>query len=400
MTDALPPLHGIRVIELAHVMAGPTCGRLLADLGADVIKLERPGGEDSRKMAPPWQGGESSAYLMINRNKRGLCVDLKQEAGKAILKDLVRRADVLIENFRQGALDALGLGYAELSAVNPRLVWCAISGFGRTGPYAARGGYDLIVQAMAGLMSITGEGPGRPPVKVGTPIADIGAGVLAALGIVAALQARARTGLGQQVDTSLYEAAILQTFWQSAIAMATGETPQPMGSAHPLDAPYQAFETADGWLVVGAANQANWLRMLGAMGADALDADPRFASNPARMENLAALIDTLTPLFRARTTADWLALFENAGVPAGPVASITDMLADPQTVARDMVVEVEHPSAGSIRSLGMPIKFSASKTPRPRPAPRLGEHNRTVLSELGYSDQSITELEAAGVLGT
>jgi crotonobetainyl-CoA:carnitine CoA-transferase CaiB-like acyl-CoA transferase len=400
MTDALPPLHGIRVIELAHVMAGPTCGRLLADLGADVIKLERPGGEDSRKMAPPWQGGESSAYLMINRNKRGLCVDLKQEAGKAILKDLVRRADVLIENFRQGALDALGLGYAELSAVNPRLVWCAISGFGRTGPYAARGGYDLIVQAMAGLMSITGEGPGRPPVKVGTPIADIGAGVLAALGTVAALQARARTGLGQQVDTSLYEAAILQTFWQSAIAMATGETPQPMGSAHPLDAPYQAFETADGWLVVGAANQANWLRMLGAMGADALDADPRFASNPARMENLAALIDTLTPLFRARTTADWLALFENAGVPAGPVASITDMLADPQTVARDMVVEVEHPSAGSIRSLGMPIKFSASKTPRPRPAPRLGEHNRTVLSELGYSDQSITELEAAGVLGT
>ena len=284
------PLTGLKVIDLSHVMAGPTCAMLLADMGADVIKVEKiPGGDDARRMAPPTIAGESAAFLMMNRNKRGIALDLKTEAGRMVLSRLLQDADVLIENYRRGTMERMGFGYEALHASNPRLIYCSISGFGRTGPYADRGGFDLVAQGMSGLMSITGEGPGCPPVKLGAPVTDITAGILACVGILAALHSRASSGQGQMVDTSLFEAGIIHTYWQSAIAFATGQAPGPMGTGHPLNAPYQAFPAADGWITVGAANQGNWLRLLEALEAPELGYDPRFANNPERMRNLPAL---------------------------------------------------------------------------------------------------------------
>ena len=393
------PLAGIKVIELAHVMAGPTCGLMLADLGADVIKVEKmPDGDDTRRMAPPAIGGEAAAYLMMNRNKRGVAVDFKRTEGQAIGRRLISAADVVIENYRKGTLERLGLGYDALRELNPRVIYCEVSGFGRTGPYAERGGFDLIAQGMSGLMSITGEGPGRPPVKCGAPVTDITAGILAAMGVLAAYVHRLKTGEGQRVDTSLFEAGIVQTYWQSAIALATGQAPGPLGSAHPLNAPYQAFETADGWITIGAANQANWLRLTEALEASALRNDNRFATNDARMANLPALATALTPLLKRRTTADWLKRLEAAGVPAGPVLDVAQMHADPQTAAREMVVDVPHSRLGKVKTLGAPVKFSATPAGVTRGAPLLGEHTREVLREHGYADAAIDALAAAGVI--
>src|SRR5215467_1122302 len=393
------PLAGIRVIELAHVMAGPTCGLMLADLGADVIKVEKmPDGDDTRRMAPPAIGGQSAAYLMMNRNKRGIAVDFKREEGQAIGRRLITGADVVIENFRKGTLERLGLGYDALRERNPKVIYCEVSGFGRSGPYAERGGFDLIAQGMSGLMSITGEGPGRPPVKCGAPVTDITAGILAAMGVLAAYVHRLKTGEGQRVDTSLFEAGIVQTYWQSAIALATGHAPGPLGSAHPLNAPYQAFETADGWITIGAANQANWVRLTEALETSALRDDPRFATNDARMANLPALVAALTSPFMQQTTAHWLERLEAAGVPAGPVLDVTQMQADPQTAARGMVVDVPHSSLGKVKTLGAPVKFSATPAGVARGAPLLGEHTREVLREHGYADTDIDTLAASGVV--
>jgi crotonobetainyl-CoA:carnitine CoA-transferase CaiB-like acyl-CoA transferase len=393
------PLAGMRVLELAHVMAGPTCGLMLADLGADVIKVERvPGGDDTRRSVPPEVGGESAAFLMMNRNKRGIALDLKHPGAREVLLRLVRNTDVLIENYRHDTMAKLALGYDVLTQVNPALIYCEISGFGRTGPYAERGGFDLIAQGMSGLMSITGEGPGRPPVKVGAPVTDITAGILGALGCVSAYVERLRTGKGQRVDTSLFEAGITHTYWQSAIAFATGVAPGPMGSAHPLNAPYQAFETADGWINIGAANQANWDRFTRVIEAPHLKGDPRFKDNRGRMANLALLAETLTPFLQKRTSADWLARLEAAGVPAGPVLSVTDMHADPQAQAREMIVETAHPKAGATKAVGLPIKLSETPGGIRRPAPLFGQHTREVLAEAGYSATTIEALAKAGAV--
>jgi crotonobetainyl-CoA:carnitine CoA-transferase CaiB-like acyl-CoA transferase len=393
------PLTGLKVIDLSHVMAGPTCAMLLADMGADVIKVEKiPGGDDARRMAPPTIAGESAAFLMMNRNKRGIALDLKTEAGHTVLSRLLQDADVLIENYRRGAMERVGFGYQALRASSPRLIYCSISGFGRTGPYADRGGFDLVAQGMSGLMSITGEGPGCPPMKLGAPVTDITAGILSCVGILAALHSRASSGQGQMVDTSLFEAGIIHTYWQSAIAFATGQAPGPMGTGHPLNAPYQAFPAADGWITVGAANQGNWLRLLEALEAPELGYDPRFANNTERMRNLTALNAALTPLFKHRSSAEWLRRLEEAGVPAGPVLDVNQMHADPQTLAREMIVETTHPKAGQVRAIGLPIKFSDTPGGLRRAAPVLGQHTREVLRDHGFSDTQIDQMAALGAI--
>jgi crotonobetainyl-CoA:carnitine CoA-transferase CaiB-like acyl-CoA transferase len=390
------PLGGMKVLELAQIMAGPTCGLMLADLGADLIKVERiPDGDDTRRMDRPAVGGESAAFMMMNRNKRGIALNLKLPAGQAALKRMAAQADVVTENYRKGALDKLGLGYEALRAVNPRLIYCSISGYGRTGPYASKGGFDLIAQGVSGLMAVTGE-PGGAPVKVGPPVCDINAGLLAALGIVSAYVHRLKTGEGQFVDTSLYEAGIQQSYWHSAIYFATGEAPGRSGSAHILSAPYQAFRAADGWLTIGGANQANWQRLARVLGAPEWIDDARFRTNAERMKHLEPLVALMNERLKARTVREWITALEAEGVPCGPINSIADMVADPQTVARAMVVELEHARAGRTRALGLPIKLSATPGRVTRPAPLLGEHTRQVLGEFGFSATEIDALYACG----
>lgn len=393
------PLSGMRVIELAHIMAGPVCGLMLADMGAEVIKVEKLDGDDTRRTIPPAIDGESAAYMMMNRGKRGISLDLKHPDGVAVLRRLLGGADALIENYRAGTMERLGIGYETLRAEFPALVYCSLSGFGRTGPYADRAGFDLVAQGMSGLMSVTGEGPGRPPMKCGPPVTDITAGILAAMGVVAAYTNRLKTGRGQAVDTSLFEAGITHTYWQSAIAMATGVAPGPMGSAHPLNAPYEAFETADGWITLGAANQTNWLRLLAVLDAETLSDDPRFALNRDRMAHRHDLAAALAPIFRAHSSAEWLARLDAGGVPAGPVLDVNAMHRDPQTLAREMVVEVDHPRVGRMKTLGLPVKFSDTPGRVHGPAPLLGEHSRAILSEAGYTDPEIDGLIDRGVVG-
>ncbi|MEO1307286.1 MAG: CoA transferase [Pseudomonadota bacterium] len=392
------PLTGMKVIELAHIMAGPACGMMLADMGADVIKVEKPDGDDSRRFLPPDIKGESAAFMMMNRNKRGIALNLKDPKAVAALRTLLDSADVVVENYRHDTMERLGLGYDTLRQSNPKLVYCAISGFGRTGPYAERGGFDLIAQGMSGLMSITGEGPGRPPVKPGAPIADITAGFLAALGCVAAYSRARETGQGQMVDTSLFEAGISLTYWQSAIAFATGEAPRALGSAHPLNAPYQSFRTRDGWINVGAANQRNWMRLLDVIEAPDLADDPRFETNHGRITNLEALVPLLEDRLKSRDTADWLARMDEAGLPAGPVMDICEMHRDPQALARDMIVETDHPVAGPVKTIGLPVKFSDTPGGVESPAPTLGQHGAEVLLEHGYSPADIDRLMSEGAL--
>ena len=393
------PLAGIKVIEFAHIMAGPVCGLMLADMGADVIKVEKiPGGDDTRRTVPPDIGGESAAFLMMNRNKRGIALDLKTQDGKEIARRLLADADVATENYRKGTMERLGLGYDEVRKFNPGIIYAELSGFGRSGPYANRAGFDLIAQGMSGIMSITGEGDGGPPTKCGPPLSDITAGILAAMGVLGATIHRMKTGEGQRVDTSLFEAAITHTYWQSAMAFATGISPGALGSAHPLSAPYQAFEAADSWITVGAANQTNWLRLLEALERPDLQEDPRFADDSGRMANIDDLVPILTGIFKRRPASDWLERLEGAGVPAGPVLDIAGMQADAQALARGMVMEVPHSRVGPVKTLGHPVHYSATPTEITRGAPLLGEHTREVLAQYGYSGGEVDKFLAEGVV--
>jgi crotonobetainyl-CoA:carnitine CoA-transferase CaiB-like acyl-CoA transferase len=392
------PLAGMRVLELAQIMAGPTAGMMLADMGADVVKVEKlPGGDDSRGYREPRVNGVSAPFLILNRNKRGIALNLKHARGREVLLRLVRGADVLTENYRRGALEKLGLGYDVLSKANPGLIYCAISGYGRDGPWADKGGFDLIAQGVSGLMSITGE-PDGPPVKTGNPVADINAGILAVTGILAAWAHKLRTGEGQIVDTSLMEAALQQTYWHAAIHFATGESPGPTGSAHILTAPYQAFRAKDGWINIGGANQANWERIAEGLGHPEWRDDARFRTNSDRMANLSALTALMNAALATRTKAEWIDTFDAAGVPVGPVNSIGEALSHPQALARGMVVDLVHPQAGATKALGCPVHFSATPTSVTRPAPMLGEHSREVLAEAGYSDAEIDAFVAEGVV--
>jgi crotonobetainyl-CoA:carnitine CoA-transferase CaiB-like acyl-CoA transferase len=393
------PLTGLKVVDLTHVMAGPTCTLMLADMGAEVIKIEKiPAGDDTRYMVPPKIGDEAASFLMMNRNKKGIALDLKTPGGAKVLRRLIASADVLVENFGPDVMDRLGFGYAEISKAHPALIYCSLSGFGRTGPYKHRRGFDLVAQAMTGIMSFTGERPDGPPVKCGAPLSDITAGIIAALGILAAYTHRLKTGQGQWVETSLFEAALVQTYWQAAIALATGLAPKAMGSAHPLNAPYQAFKASDKWIVVGGANQKNWLRTLEVLGATNLAQDPRFVTGGDRMANLKELEALLSERFATRPAEYWLNALEEVGVPCGPVNDMLQALSDPQTIAREMVVEVDHSSLGRVKTIGLPIKFSETPGKVRSGAPRYGEHTAAVLRAHGFEDDEIAALEREGAI--
>ena len=396
----MQPLSGVRVIDVTQIMAGPFCTMLLGDMGADVIKIEKPdGGDDIRRSGPPFVAGDSAAFLNIGRNKRSVVIDIKTPEGAKIVRRLARTADIFVQNLRPGRIEGFGLGYDDLRAVNPSIVYATITGYGRTGPYKDKPGFDLMAQGMSGIMGVTGH-PGQPPVKVSVPITDLNAGLFTAFGVLAAYVNRLKTGTGQHVDSSLLEAGVAYTFWESAIYFATGSPPGPNGSAHQLSAPYQALPTSDGYLTIGGATQSNWERLCRAVGRAELLSDPRFAANADRMANRAALERTLSETFMTRTTAHWLGVLDRAGVPCGPINDMSQVYADPQVIARDMVVDIDHPTAGAIRNVGIPVKFSETPGTVRRPPPRLGEHTHEVLVEFGYTADEIAALERQGIVKT
>lgn len=392
------PLAGVRVLDVTHVMAGAWCGLLLAEMGADVVKLERPGrGDDFRRRLGDGQRG-FEPFSAVNHSKRSLALDLKRPEGAEVLRRLAAGADVLVENYRPGTLERLGLGFRDLSRANPRLVYASISGFGATGPWRDRGGFDLMAQGLAGLMSLTGE-PGGQPVKVGVPIADLTAGSLAALGILSALVARARTGRGQHVDTSLFEAALSTTVWESALYFGLGVVAKPEGSAHRLAAPYEAFRTRDGHLTLGAANQATFERLCAALGREDLLADPRFAGPVERLAHRRELAAILQAIFETGTTAHFVDRLNAAGVPAGPVLALDEVFRQPQVAARAMVASLPRPEGGSDHVLGPPVKLSDTPWRARHAAPALGAHSREVLAEAGVAADEIEALVRSGVVG-
>jgi len=394
---AAPPLEGLTVLDLSTQLSGPYCSMLLGDLGADVIKVERPGQGDDARAFPPFVNSESAPFMTFNRNKRSLTLDLKQPAGREICLRLAARADVFLENFRAGAAERLGLGYTRVSTVNPRIVYCSISGFGQTGPYRERGGFDLIAQGMSGLMSITGEEDG-PPLRVPIPLTDLGAGMFGAIGILAALAAREKSGRGQWVDTSLLETPIAWSVYEAAGYFATGEVPPRLGAGHRASAPYQPFRTKDGWLNLGAAGQQFWPKICEVLDLPDLSKDPRFATNAERVKHRKELAALLQRRFDRETTAHWLSRLEAEGVPAGPILTYDQVFADPQVRHREMVVEVDHPVAGQSRVLGVPIKFTESPAGIRRAAPTLGQHTPEILKTLGYSDDDLARLRTEGVI--
>jgi formyl-CoA transferase len=392
-------LENLTVIDLTQVMAGPFCCQLLGDLGADVIKVEPPGRGDATREASGHRlpHGESAAFLAVNRNKRSIAVDLRTEGGLRAFRRLARTADVVVESFRPGVAKRLGVDYESLRADNERLVYASISGFGQTGPYSARPGYDLIAQAMSGIMSVTGD-PDGAPTKSGVPVADLSAGLLCAVGILSACLSRTVTGRGQAVDTSLYDAALAMSVWETSELWATGNAPRRLGSAHRVNAPYEAFPTRDGHLTIGANNARLWERLCAALDRPDLLTDPRFATNDGRVRDRAALAEELSRTLSTRDTSDWVELLLEAGVPAGPIHDYQQSCADPHTLARAMVVELDHPVEGRVRALGIPVKLSETTGTIRRVPPGLGEHTDEVLRAAGYSDDEITALRAEGAV--
>lgn len=393
-------LEHLTVIDLTQVMAGPFCCQLLGDLGADVIKVEPVGRGDATREATGHRlpHGTSAAFLAVNRNKRSIAVDLRADAGLAVFRRLVRSADVVVESFRPGVAAKLGVDYPAVRDINERVVYASISGFGQTGPYSARPGYDLMAQAMSGIMSVTGEAAGTPA-KCGVPVADLSAGLLCTVGILSACLSRTITGRGQSVDTSLYDAALALSIWETAELWATGQPPARLGSAHRVNAPYEAFPTRDGHLTIGANNARLWERLCAALDRPDLLADQRFGSNADRVRNRVELARELGRSLRERDTEDWLGLLLDAGVPAGPIRDYRQSCADPHTLAREMVVEMAHPVEGRIRSLGIPVKLSETAAAIRRVPPRLGEHTDEILGAVGYSADEIRAMRAAEVVG-
>jgi formyl-CoA transferase len=389
-------LDGLHVLDVTQVMAGPFCAMVLADLGADVIKIEPPAGDSTRQM-PGAVGADSPSFNAVNRGKRSVVLNLKSSEGRAVFTRLARSTDILIENYRPGVMDALGLSYEALAGLNPRLIYASISGYGQTGPQRTKGGFDLIAQGVSGIMSITGE-PGGPPVKAGVPLTDLSAGLFALVGILAALESRHRTGVGQQVDTSLVDAGVALSVWEATEYFSGIGIPAALGSAHRMNAPYQAIRCADGYITLGAANERLFRRLCDVLGHTEWIDQPEFADNASRVRNREALAERIESITAQQPRSHWLAVLEANDIPCGPINDYAQVFADPQVVAREMVVETEHPTLGHLRTLGTPIKLSATPANVSRRAPLLGEHTDEVLAEAGFSGAEIAALRQSGAI--
>lgn len=389
-------LEGVRVLDVTQFMAGPFCSTILADLGADVIKIEPPSGDSTRQMVGA-SGSESPSFNAVNRGKRSLIVNLKLPAGQQLAKRLAQSSDILIENYRPGVMAAFGLGYDALAAVNPKLIYASISGYGQTGPDRTKGGFDLIAQGVAGIMSVTGE-PGRPPAKAGIPLTDLGAALFAVAGVLAALHHRTTTGAGQYIDTSLVEAGIALSVWEATEYFSGPGVPAPLGSAHRMNAPYQAIRCADGYITIGANNDRLFQRLCGVLGHPEWSDAPEFVRNGDRVRNRAKLAALIEGIMSQQSCRHWLSAFEAAEIPCGPINDYAGVFADPQVAARGMVLETDHPVLGRLRTLGSPIKLSATPADASRRAPLLGEHTEEVLKELGLNNDEIDRLRRVGAV--
>ena len=392
------PLAGLTVLDLTRVLSGPYCTMHLADMGARVIKIEQPGkGDDTRAWGPPFVGTESAYFLSINRNKESVTLDFKDPAGRKALDRLIARADVLVENFRPGALERLGLNEASVRATHPRLVYCSISGFGQTGPRREEAGYDAVIQAEGGLMSVTGD-PDGPPFRLGVAVSDLVAGLLAAQGIVLALYTRDRTGAGQYVDISMLDGVVSLLSYQASAYLTTGETLKRVGNGHATIAPYDTFPASDGIFFLAVGNDAQFVRLCQAIGLQNLLEDARFVTNPGRVKHRKMLRAMLCESFQERPRADWLALLTSAGVPCGAVRPVGEVMTDPQVEARGMVEAVEHAALGAMKVLGVPIKLSATPGSVRTAPPTLGQHTDAVLAEIGLEPGAISRMRREGVI--
>ena len=406
------PLSGVRVIDLTRAMAGPFCTMMLGDMGAEVVKIEPPNGDETREWGPPFVGEESTYFMSVNRNKRSIVIDLRKERGLEILLSLVRKSQVLVENYRPGTTDKLGIGYEKLHRLNPNLIYCSVSGFGQTGPYRQKPGYDIIAFATSGMMSITGE-PGRPPVKMGVPVSDICAGMYAAYAIAVSLfnqtlrnslqtktSSQTVPAKGTHIDVSMLEGQISWLTHQASSFFATGKNPEPLGSSHPSIAPYQAFKGKDGeYFIVAVGNDDLWRKFCDAIDAPALKNDPRFGTNPTRVAHKPELELDLSQVFSKDTATSWLEKISNAGVPCGPINKLDKVFTDPQVLSRDMVIECEHSTVGKIKQLGIPYHFSDFDFAIRSAPPILGQNTDEILSDLGYDKSEISELRSAKVVG-
>ncbi len=393
----MQPLNGIRVVDLSRVLAGPYCSMILTDLGAEVIKVEEPKKGDEARQVGPNINGMSAYFMSLNRGKKSVTLNLKEPRGRAILIELIKKADIVLENFRPGTMANLGLAYDTLKEINPRLIYASLSGFGQTGPYALRRAFDIVVQGMGGIMSITGE-PGRPPVRTGAAIGDLGAGLFTAIGILAALQARERTGKGQLLDVSMLDCQVALLEYAIIRYTTTGEVPGPLGTRHPWITPFEAFDAKDGPIVLGVGTN-HWKRFCETIGLPGLADDPHFATNTLRTEHYEVLRPLLAEVIKTKTMAEWLREMEEIGIPCGPINTVDRVVADPQVQARQMIAEVDHKGIGKVKMAGCPMKFSETPSGVQGPAPHLGEHTGTVLTQLlGYPAEQVEMLRREGVV--